>query len=116
VREGSCARLGIWSHADERRVSVPFTLPDLPDHRVHIGEVPDLGELAVFNVVKRELRSRHPTTARLNFTEDVPMSAGDREVHRDVVAVDNEMPYLPSASREMRRTEAGIAPQQRLDP
>jgi hypothetical protein len=74
---------------------VPFTPPDLPHHSVHIGEVPDLGELAVFNVIKRELRSRHPTTGRLNFTEDAPMSAGDREVHRDVVAVDNEVPYLP---------------------
>jgi hypothetical protein len=33
------------------------SLPDLPHHRVHIGEVPDLGELAVFEAIKSELRN-----------------------------------------------------------
>jgi hypothetical protein len=33
------------------KVSAPFTLTDLPHHSIHIGKVPDLGELAVFNVI-----------------------------------------------------------------
>lgn len=44
---------------------VRFALPDLPHHRVHIGEVPDLGELAVFDAIKSELRNSHWTTGRL---------------------------------------------------
>jgi hypothetical protein len=33
------------------KVSAPFTLTGLPHHSIHIGEVPDLDELAVFNVI-----------------------------------------------------------------
>ena len=39
-----------------------LALPDLPHHRAHIGEVPDLGELAVFDAIKSELPNSHPTT------------------------------------------------------
>ena len=69
-----------------------LALPDLPHDRAHIGEVPDLGELAVFEAIKRELRNSHPTTGRLNSLEGPQMGTGDREVHRDVVAVDNDVP------------------------
>jgi hypothetical protein len=62
--------------------TVRLALPDLPHHRVHIGVVPDLGELVVFEAIKSEL---------LN---------SDREVHRDIVAVDNEVPYLPMPVRK----------------
>ena len=51
------------------RQAVRLALPDLPHHRVHIGEVPDLGELAVFEAIKSELRNSHPTTGRLNSLE-----------------------------------------------
>lgn len=43
-----------------------LALPDLPHHRVHIGVVPHLGELAAFEAIKSELRNSHPTTGRLN--------------------------------------------------
>ena len=66
--------------------------PDLPHHRVHIGEVPDLGELAVFEAIKSEFRNSHPTTGRFNSLEGPPVGTGDREVPRDIVAVDNEVP------------------------
>ena len=72
--------------------TVRLALPDLPHHRVHISEVPDLGELAVFEAIKSEFRNRHPTTGRLNPLEGPQMGTGDREVHRDVVAVDNDVP------------------------
>ena len=69
--------------------TVRLALPDLPHHRIHIGMVPDLGELVVFEAIKSELRNGHPTTGRLNSLEDPPVGTGDREVHRDMVAVDN---------------------------
>jgi len=49
-----------------------FALPDLPHQLVHIGEVPDLSELIVFEVIKSELRNSHPTTGRLNSLEGPP--------------------------------------------
>src|SRR5215469_5680530 len=73
-----------------------LALPDLP----HVGEVPDLGELAVFEAIKSELRNSHPTTGRLNSLEGPQMGTGDREVHRDVVAVDNDVPYRPMPVRK----------------
>jgi hypothetical protein len=95
--------------------TVRLALPDLPHHRVHIGVVPDLGELVVFEAIKSELRNSHPTTGRLNSLEDPPLSTGDREVHRDIVAVDNEVPYLPmpvrkcgEQRRELRRNSGWI--------
>jgi hypothetical protein len=48
-----------------RSTVLSLALPDLPHHRVHIGEVPDLGELAVFEATKGELRNSHRTTGRL---------------------------------------------------
>src|SRR5260370_15485379 len=59
--------------------------PDLPHHRVHIGEVPNLGELAVFDAIKSELRNSHPTSRRLNSLEGPPAGTGDLELHRDIV-------------------------------
>jgi len=94
---------------------VRFALPDLPHQRVHIGEVPDLGELVVFEVIKSKLRNSHPTTGRLNSPERPPVGAGDREVPHNIVRRQRGS-VSPSASQEMRRTEAGIAPQRRLDP
>ena len=76
-------------------VSESYLSRDLFHHRVHIGEVPDLGELAVFEAIKSELRNGHPTTGRLNSLEGPPVGAGDREVPGNIVAVDNEVPYLP---------------------
>ena len=64
--------------------TVRLALPDLPHHRVHIGVVPDLGELVVFEAIKSELRNSHPTTGRLISLEDPPVSTGDREVHRPI--------------------------------
>jgi hypothetical protein len=32
-----------------------------------------------------------------------PVGTGDREVHRDIVAVDNEVPYLPMPVRPPRK-------------
>jgi hypothetical protein len=46
-----------------------LALPDRPHHCVHIGEGPDLGELAVFDAIKSELRNSHPTTGGLNSLE-----------------------------------------------
>src|SRR6516165_10165778 len=90
-------------------------LPDLLHDGAHIGEVPDLGELAVFEAIKSELRNSHPTTGRLNSLEGPPVRTGDPEVHRDVVAVDNEVPYLPmpvrkcgDQRRELRRNGGWI--------
>jgi hypothetical protein len=77
-----------------------LALPDLPHRCVHIGEVPDLGELAVFDAIKSELRNSHPTTGRLNSLEGPPVGTGDSEVHRDIVAVDNDMPCLPMPVRK----------------
>ena len=89
--------------------------PDLPHHRVHISEVPDLGELAAFEAIKSELRNSHPTTGRLNSLEGSPVGTGDREVQRDIVAVDNEVPCLPmpvrkcvDQRRELRRNGGWI--------
>src|SRR5262252_3621626 len=73
---------------------------DLPHDRAHIGEVPDLGELAVFEAIKSELRNSHPTTGRLNSLEGSPVGTGDRKVPRDIVAIDNEVPYLPMPVRK----------------
>ena len=66
-------------------------LADLPHHCVHIGVVPDLGELAVFDAIKSELRNSHPTIGCLNSLEGPPAGTRDREVHRDIVAVDDEV-------------------------
>jgi hypothetical protein len=93
-----------------------LALPDLPHRRVHIGVVPNLGELAVFEAIKSELRNSHPTTGRLNSLEGPPVGTSDREVHRDIVAVDKRGSVSPNASQEMRRTEPRIAPQRWLDP
>src|SRR5260370_15614667 len=82
---------------------------------VHIGEVPDLGELAVCEAIKSELRNSHPTTGRFNSLEGPPVGTGDREVPRDIVAVDDEVPYLPmpvrkcgEQRRELRRNRGWI--------
>ena len=80
--------------------TVRLALPDLPHHRVHIGVVPDLGELAVFDAIKSKLRNSHPTISRLNSSERRPVGTGDREVQRDIVAVDDEVPYLPMPVRK----------------
>jgi hypothetical protein len=61
-------------------------LPDLPHHRVHVRVVPDLGELVVFDAIKRELRDRHPTTSRLDSLEGPLLGTGDPEVHRNITA------------------------------
>jgi hypothetical protein len=79
---------------------VRFALPDLPRQRVFIGEVPDLGELIVFEVIKSELGNSHPTTGRLNSLEGPLVGTGDREVSRNIVAVDNEAPYLSMPVRK----------------
>ena len=95
--------------------TVHLALPDLLHHRVHIGVVPDLGEFAVFEAIKSELRNSHPTTGRLNSLEGPPVGTGDREVHRDIVAVDNEGPHLlmpvrkcGEQRRELRRNGGWI--------
>src|SRR5690348_11603429 len=92
-----------------------LALSDLPLRRVHIGLVPDLGELSVFEAIKSELQNGHPTTGHLNSLEGPPVGTGDLEVHRDIVAVDNEVPYLPmpvrkcgEQSRELRRNGGWI--------
>ena len=42
-----------------------LALPDLLHHRVHIGVVPDLGELAVFEAIKvnSEIVTRRPVAS-----------------------------------------------------
>ena len=75
-------------------------LPDLRHHRVHIGEVPNLGELSVFDTIKSELRNSHPTTGRLDSLEGPTVGTGNREVHRDIVAVDNDVSYFPIPVRK----------------
>ena len=47
-----------------------LALPDLRHRRVHIGVVPDLGELSVFEAIKSEPQNSHPTTGRLNSLEN----------------------------------------------
>ena len=84
-------------------------LPDLPHHRVHIGEVPNLRELAVFDAIKSELRNSHPTTGRLNSLEGPSVGTGDREVHRDIVAVDNDVSYFPTPVRKCGDQRANCA-------
>ena len=88
---------------------------DLPHQRVHIGEVPDLGELAVFDAIKSELRNSHPTIGRLNSLEGPTVGTGDREVPCDIVVDDDEVPYLPmpvrkcgEQRRELRRNGGWI--------
>src|SRR3954468_10002232 len=76
--------------ASSRGLQRRLALSDLPHHRVHIGVIPDLGELAVFDAIKSKLRSSHPMTGRLNSLEGPPVGTGDREVHRDMAAVDDE--------------------------
>ena len=49
-----------------------LALPDLRHRRVHIGVVPDLGELSVFEAIKSEPQNSHPTTGRLNSPEGPP--------------------------------------------
>jgi hypothetical protein len=80
--------------------TVCLALSNLPHQRVHIGEVPDLGELAVFDAIKSELRNSHPTIGRLNSLEGPLVGTGDREVTRDIVAVDDQVPYLPMPVRK----------------
>ena len=46
--------------------TVRLALSNLPHQRAHVGEVPDIGELAVFDAIKSELRNSHPTIGRLN--------------------------------------------------
>ena len=84
--------------------------PDLTHHCVHIDEVPDLGELAVFEAIKSELRNSHPTTGRLNSLEGPPVGTGDREVHRDIVAVDNEIriSQCQSGNAEIRGSNCAV--------
>ena len=49
-----------------------LALPDLRHRRVHIGVVPDLSELSVFEAIKSEPQNSHPTTGRLNSPEGPP--------------------------------------------
>src|ERR1700675_2160823 len=76
------------------------SLADLFQQRVHVEEIPDLGELAAVKVIASELGNRHPATGRLNSLESPQVGAGDREVHNDVVVVDNDLPHLPLPVRE----------------
>ena len=75
-------------------------LADLFQHCVHVEEVPDLGELAAFEAIESELRNSHPPTGGLNSLESPQVGTGDREVHHDVVVVDNDVPHLPVPVRE----------------
>jgi hypothetical protein len=88
---------------------VRLALSNLPHQRVHIGEVSDLGELAVFDAIKSELRNSHDDRSP-QFPGRPLVGTGDREVHRDIVAVDEEVLYLPipvrkcgEQRRELRR-------------
>jgi hypothetical protein len=87
-------------NASRSRLARTTVLADLFHHCVHVQEVPDLGELSALNAVKSELRNRHPTTGRLDSLESTQVSTGDREVHHDVVVVDNDVPHLPVSVRE----------------
>ena len=62
--------------------------------------VPDLGELAVFEAIRVNSEIVTRLTRRLNSLEGPPVGTGDGEVHRDIVAVDNEIPYLPMPVRK----------------
>ena len=83
----------------------------LPHHRVYVSVVPDLGDLAVFEMTKSELRDIYPTTGRLNSMAGPLVGAGDRDVHRDVVA--GRLDADERAELERRRRENA---ELRLDP
>ena len=72
-----------------------LALPDLPYQRSHVGEVPNLGELAVFDAIKSELRNRHPTTGRLTSLEGPPVGTSDREVQRERTSANDPRPFGP---------------------
>jgi hypothetical protein len=61
ARRKTCSAVAVLASS-----TVRLALSNLPHQRVHIGEVPDLGELAVFDAIKSELRNSHPTIGRLN--------------------------------------------------
>ena len=67
-------------------------LTDLFQQCVHVEKVPDLGELAACEAIESELRNSHPPTGRPNALESPQVGARDREVHHDVVVVDNDVP------------------------
>jgi hypothetical protein len=47
-----------------------------------------------------ELPNSHPTIGRLNSLEGPLVGTGDREVTRDIVALDDQVPYLPMPVRK----------------
>jgi hypothetical protein len=51
--------------------------------------------------LESELRNNHRAIGRLNSVKGASVRTGDREAHGDIVAVDNEMPYLPMPIRDV---------------
>ena len=65
--------------------------------------------------MKSELGNGHLTTGRCNSLEGPPVRTDDREVPRDIVAVNDEVQYLPmpvrkygEQRRELRRNRGWI--------
>ena len=71
-----------------------------------------------FHTLRRgpsELRNSHPTAGCFNSLEGPSVGTADREVPSDIVAVDDEVPYLPmpvrkcgEQGRELRRNRGWI--------